>query len=35
VAAQLLGLPSSTYRRHLASGLQTITDILWQLELHA
>ncbi len=35
VAAQVLGLPSSTYRRHLSAGLQAITDILWQQELHA
>jgi hypothetical protein len=35
VAAQVLGLPSSTYRRHLSSGLRAITDILWEQELHA
>jgi hypothetical protein len=35
VAAQVLGLPSSTYRRHLSAGLQAITDILWEQELHA
>jgi hypothetical protein len=35
VAAQVLGLPSSTYRRHLSAGLQALTDILWEQELHA
>ena len=35
VAAQVLGLPSSTYRRHLSAGLQAVTDILWEQELHA
>jgi hypothetical protein len=36
VAAQVLGLPSSTYRRHLSAGrLQALTDILWERELHA
>ena len=35
VAAQVLGLPSSTYRRHLSAGLHAITDILWEQELHA
>ena len=35
VAAQVLGLPSSTYRRHLSAGLRAITDILWEQELHA
>jgi hypothetical protein len=35
VAAQVLGLPSSTYRRHLSSGLRAITDILWEQELHS
>jgi hypothetical protein len=35
VAAQVLGLPSSTYRRHLSAGLQALTNILWERELHA
>jgi AAA ATPase domain len=35
VAAEVLGLPSSTYRRHLSAGLQALTDILWEQELHA
>jgi AAA ATPase domain len=35
VAAQVLGLPSSTYRRHLSAGLKAVTDILWEQELHA
>jgi hypothetical protein len=35
VAAQVLGLPSSTYRRHLSAGLRAITEILWEQELHA
>jgi DNA-directed RNA polymerase specialized sigma24 family protein len=35
VAAQVLGLPSSTYRRHLSAGLQAVTNILWEQELHA
>jgi hypothetical protein len=35
VAAQVLGLPSSTYRRHLSAGLRAITDILWEQEVHA
>jgi len=29
-AADLLGLPMSTYRRHLAEGIERITDLLWQ-----
>ncbi|MGW4213320.1 ATP-binding protein [Lentzea sp. NPDC004789] len=29
-AADLLGLPMTTYRRHLAAGLARITEILWQ-----
>jgi hypothetical protein len=35
VAAEVLGLPSSTYRRHLSAGLRAVTDILWEQELHA
>ena len=29
-AADLLGLPMSTYRRHLAEGVARLTDLLWQ-----
>jgi hypothetical protein len=29
VAAELLGLPSSTYRRHLSHGVARIADVLW------
>ena len=32
-AAELLDIPFSTYRRHLKSGLQRITKILWQQEI--
>jgi len=32
-AADLLGLPFSTYRRHLASGTEAVTSRLWQREL--
>lgn len=32
-AAELLDLPFSTYRRHLRSGIDYLTDRLWQLEL--
>jgi hypothetical protein len=35
VAAEVLGLPSSTYRRHLSAGIHAVTDILWEQELHA
>ena len=33
-AAELLGLPFSTYRGHLARGLERVTDLLWERELH-
>ncbi|MCB9637059.1 MAG: ATP-binding protein [Sandaracinus sp.] len=33
-AAELLGLSFSTYRRHLAAGVERITEWLWQRELH-
>lgn len=33
LAAESLGLPFSTYRYHLATGIQRITDLLWQREL--
>jgi predicted DNA-binding protein (UPF0251 family) len=32
-AAERLGLPFSTYRRHLTRGLQRVCDLLWQREL--
>jgi hypothetical protein len=34
-AADLLNLPMSTYRRHLAKGVQRLTALLWQRELAA
>jgi hypothetical protein len=33
-AAELLGLPSSTYRRHLARAVERVADWLWQRELY-
>ncbi|WP_328506572.1 AAA family ATPase [Streptomyces sp. NBC_00391] len=32
-AAERLGLPFSTYRRHLTSGIDRLTDLLWRSEL--
>jgi hypothetical protein len=32
-AAELLGLPFSTYRRHLKGGITRVVEILWQREL--
>ena len=32
-AAELLDLPFSTYRRHLSSGVQRLTEILWRQEV--
>lgn len=32
-AAELLDLPFSTYRRHLTSGIQRLTEILWRQEV--
>jgi hypothetical protein len=32
-AAELLDLPFSTYRRHLTSGIQRLTEILWREEV--
>jgi len=32
--AENLGLPFSTYRRHLTEGLEAVVDHLWQRELH-
>jgi hypothetical protein len=34
-AADLLNLPMSTYRRHLAKGVERLTALLWQRELAA
>ncbi|MGY1711792.1 AAA family ATPase [Geodermatophilus sp. SYSU D00758] len=33
-AAERLGLPFSTYRRHLAAGVERVTAWLWHRELH-
>jgi hypothetical protein len=33
-AAELLGLPFSTYRGHLTRGLERVTEWLWQRELY-
>ena len=33
-AAELLGLPFSTYRGHLTRGLERVTDLLWERELY-
>ncbi|MCA9523528.1 MAG: AAA family ATPase [Myxococcales bacterium] len=33
-AAHILGMPFSTYRRHLKHGIDQITDVLWQRELN-
>jgi hypothetical protein len=32
-AAEVLDLPFSTYRRHLASAIQRLTDLLWAVEI--
>jgi hypothetical protein len=34
MAAELLDLPFSTYRRHLKSGIERVTEILWHAELN-
>ncbi|UNO43092.1 ATP-binding protein [Streptomyces sp. MST-110588] len=34
-AAELLRLPMTTYRRHLAAGIGRLTELLWQEELDA
>ena len=34
MAAELLDLPFSTYRRHLKSGIDRLTEILWHAELN-
>jgi hypothetical protein len=33
-AAEVLGMPFSTYRRHLSKGIDAVIDLLWQWELH-
>ena len=33
-AAEVLGLPFSTYRRHLTRGVERVVEWLWQRELH-
>jgi hypothetical protein len=33
LAAELLGLPFSTFRRHLTTGIARVVDILWQEEI--
>ncbi|TIC80467.1 hypothetical protein E8D34_18965 [Nocardioides sp. GY 10113] len=33
-AAEVLGLPFSTYRRHLRAGAERLCDVLWSWELH-
>ncbi|WP_232050202.1 ATP-binding protein [Actinoplanes sp. OR16] len=32
-AAEVLGLPFSTYRRHLARGVEQLTELLWAVEI--
>jgi hypothetical protein len=32
-AAELLGIPFSTFRRHLTAGIEHVTDALWKMEL--
>ncbi|MFG1677550.1 ATP-binding protein [Micromonospora sp. NPDC049282] len=33
IAADLLGLPFSTYRRHLARAIDAVTELLWAVEI--
>lgn len=33
-AAERIGVPFSTYRRHLTSGIDRLTDLLWRSELN-
>jgi hypothetical protein len=33
VAAEVLGLPFSTYRRHLAKAIESVTELLWSVEI--
>jgi hypothetical protein len=32
-AAEVLGLPFSTYRRHLARAIDEVTEALWSVEI--
>jgi DNA-directed RNA polymerase specialized sigma24 family protein len=32
-AAEILDLPFSTFRRHLQSGVNRVTELLWEMEL--
>jgi hypothetical protein len=32
-AAEVLGLPFSTYRRHLAKAVEAVTEVLWAMEI--
>lgn len=34
LAAEVLGVPFGTYRRHLRSGVARVADVLWDWELH-
>ncbi len=34
-AAEVLDLPFSTYRRHMARALERLTDLLWAVEMSA
>jgi hypothetical protein len=34
-AAEVLGLPFSTYRRHLTAALAELTELLWAVEIGA
>ncbi len=34
IAAELLNLPFSTYRRHLSRGINRIIEVLWQYEIY-
>ena len=34
LAAERLGLPFSSYRRHLTTGIARVTAALWNRELH-
>ena len=32
-AAEVLGLPFSTYRRHLGRAVEQVTEVLWAMEI--
>jgi DNA-directed RNA polymerase specialized sigma24 family protein len=34
-AAEVLGLPFSTYRRHLSKAVEQLTELLWAAEIGA